>query len=205
MKINYLIKKIKLLIQTESEDLLKNLIEAIGKQYPDYIYDKDVFYEYIKNFHDLSMCLTDYLPKSPNSYYSAETNSAKGGECGLYVHILNEDINLNNFSEYLKEFQEISGEICVSNFDDEQHITRRSTIGLILSGTPTKTFDCDCWSEIGKDGKRYATRLDSYSNRSESWIIPKNSKIVGLVYNDNMQDFAISESIKNELNITIKI
>ena len=142
---------------------------------------------------------------NPGIEYQEITTSGRenADDKGMYVHMLNQHID--NFSDFINDFKKIDGEICVSEIGDEQ-LTRFSEakLGLILRGTPTATFTCDCWSELDSNGRRYATRSDSYSNRSESWLIPANSEIVGIVYSDKSFDDAekLSKICKAELFVS---
>ena len=133
-------------------------------------------------------CIDYYSSESAQIYNSrvwADYKSSKT-EKGLYVHVINVDINLSSFQDEIDKIMSISGEICVSDLVDNQFSTRNSKIALILSGTPTHSFPCDVWSyQITKGkfaGKRGMTRDVSCSDRNESWIIPSHCKLWGIAY-----------------------
>ena len=113
----------------------------------------------------------------------------KDGEEAVYVHMLNSD--MADIVEAIGNIKGIDGEICVSNIGDDQFSIRNTKIGLMFQGKPSKTFECDCWSHTKEDGTRYATRIESHSNRNESWLVPAKSKLMAVVYNDNSYPMAL--------------
>jgi len=136
--------------------------------------------------------LSQSLPRNPSDYYHYETQTGRNNaaQYGMYCHIINKDININDICAEINHISQISGEICVSDIYDQQFTCRKNVIGLILQGKPTATFDCDCWSSIDKKtGRRYATELNGNARRSESWIIPSNCKIIAVVCSDNMYQY----------------
>lgn len=117
-------------------------------------------------------------------------NGGKDGEEAVYVHMLNSNLG-EDIVEAIGNIRNIAGEICVSDIGDDQFSVRKTKIGLLFQGKPSRTFECDCWSYTKADGTRYATRLESYSNRNESWLVPAKSKILAVVYNDRSYELAL--------------
>jgi len=99
-------------------------------------------------------------------------NAAKKG---IYIHMMNKGMD--------DGFSSITGEICASELGDWFLTRGKGTVGVLLSGTPTASFNHDCWSVIDSDGTRRATRpYDHYcSHRTEHWLIPSQCKIIGFV------------------------
>lgn len=101
---------------------------------------------------------------------------------GLYVHMLNKDIAIDDIKSSIADFMAIDGEVCFSEIGDEQFSNRKTKIGLIVEGRPTFQSDCDCWSITGKNGKRKATRVESWTERNETWLVPAETKAFGIVF-----------------------
>ena len=108
--------------------------------------------------------------------------AAKNLKKALYVHVFNKDVDIQNLFDSINDFMEIQGEVCCSEIGDEQFTTRRNKVAVILEGQATAQFSCDCWSKLLPSGKRYATRRESETDRSETWVVPANCKLWGLAY-----------------------
>lgn len=186
----YTLKKIKNLKDNHksvySESLIQNLENALAKWSKKNNYMFSFFY---RDPGDYRKCgLRNSLPISYSEYYSFITDKGlKNIKKGWYVHIINKDINVE-LKDYLEKFIKISGEVCFADFENQQLHYRESCYGVVMEGTPTHSFDFDCYSQIDKrNNKRYATSESYATWREEHWLIPSKSKIKALIYNDKTE------------------
>ncbi len=128
------------------------------------------------------------LVESARDYYNYETEQGSAPVKGCYCHIINPDVSLKSF---LPDFLAISGDVCFSDIccNNSFLSLRPSVYGVVMLGTPRKSFDYDCWSVADSKGLRYATKRDYEGNvqRSEHWLAPTKNNLVGLVYNDHTE------------------
>ena len=166
------------IIYGTTDSLFLSLEKAVSRLSEKNGYSFDSFFE----IGGQESSLEDSLPMNISDL-------GKEGEEAVYVHMLNSDIQ--DIVGAIGNVKDINGEICVSNIGDDQFSIRNTKIGLLFHGKPSKTFECDCWSYTKADGTRYATRLESYSNRNESWLVPAKSKLMAVVYNDKSYPMAL--------------
>lgn len=102
------------------------------------------------------------------------------------IHVLNNDIDFDAIDEYIKDFSEISGEICASLLGDDLYTSRKGLLAVYMLAQPTAIYEADCWSRTIKSGPAKGRRIahecfTGNPDRHELWVIPKNSRIIGIV------------------------
>jgi hypothetical protein len=192
----YTIKKLEKFNFNIEDSLVRNLESSILK-----VADKQgltfVGFGYESISGNSTEIIEWWLPVKLEEAYSeiTETGRSNAADKGFYVHIVNNDINLNRIEEEIQRFSSIEGEICVSDFGDNYHNPRKSTLGIVLEGKPTASFDYDCWSVVNEQtGSRVATYRGNPS-RNEHWIIPAKSKIVALIVSENIYPYVAKAKV----------
>lgn len=110
-----------------------------------------------------------------------------GAKAGLYVHVLNRlpVWTQDAVTKAVDALMACSGEVCASDIGDQQFSIRAQTIGVILQGQPTASFNYDCWSFVVASrgpyaGLRVPGEKIGDGERSEHWLVPTRCKIWGL-------------------------
>ena len=134
------------------------------------------------------------LPFDPSVEYSEITESYKGGSHGWYIHVVNDTVD--DLIEYINEFSKIDGVVCFSDLDDQLFRQRRSTIAVIVSGTPTHSFPFDCWSLRPANSKARFATSEGNQNRNEYWISPIQCRIEALVCCERTEEEVLRASKK---------
>lgn len=154
--------------------------------------DDDIDYESFVSMVDIVITGTHYYWDWESEYYpilmdgivQANRWSMPVSD-GLYVHVCNRTLDMNNLSSCVDTISSIDGEICVTDLIDNHFSTRQSSIALIFRGTPTYRFDYDCWSRVVTKGRYAGKRIPTRENgtyRYESWIVPTDCKLWGIAY-----------------------
>jgi hypothetical protein len=129
-----------------------------------------------------SVSLEESLPATLSFTFRYTTAEGEGGTYGWYVHVFNEHIE--DLGTYVRAFEQIEGQVCFSDLGDNLHNPRRTTVAIIMAGTPTHSFNYDCWSFVDPaTGLRYATEHGNPA-RWEYWIRPAQAEAKMLVYCD---------------------
>ena len=125
--------------------------------------------------------------------YGRKNAAAKG----LYVHVFNKAVIS---AQYLREFAQITGEVCFSDLGDELLNQRSSTFGVVMRAKPTASFAFDCWSDVDQHGIRFATAKGN-PGRNEHWIIPADAELVALFCDDSISGDV--EIVAKELGVPV--
>jgi len=116
---------------------------------------------------------------------------------GLYVHVFNKAVLS---AQYVREFAQITGEVCFSDLGDQLLEQRRSTFGVVMRAKPTASFAFDCWSDIDQHGMRFATAKGN-PGRNEHWIVPADAEMVALFCDESIS--GDTEIIAKELGVPV--
>lgn len=94
-----------------------------------------------------------------------------------FLHVVNGYVS----PEEVMEIQNISGEICVSEVEDNHLKTHKGAfLGLLFHGQPVKLYGQDVWSEVDMIGRRLCG--DHWgSDRIEAWLVPARCRFLGVV------------------------
>ena len=101
---------------------------------------------------------------------------------GVWIHT--PKIRPRGWRKALQETLEIDGEICVSSINNSPEIFRATwrPFALVFQGKVRAYYDHDCWSVVGKDGRRIATeRL--HSSHDEGFLNPQEAEFRGILVN----------------------
>jgi len=129
--------------------------------------------------------LEESFPVSPSDFDWA-TEKGKVGKHGYYIHMVNTVyMCTENIISSVHELKQTSGDVCFSDFGDNLFYGNagESHWGIVVEGTPKKSFPYDCHSYKTSEGHRFATvGYRENSSRSEHWIDISLCSIIGLVY-----------------------
>jgi hypothetical protein len=157
---------------TMADDLLPYIAHLLPK---DLVVQKSIFRD---DDTRITLYVTEKVPKEKRKYRLQPAH-------GKWIHVVRHGLG-GNLEDYIRWFSQIRGEVCVSETQgDDLLLANKYPLCLMIEGTPTNLFSRDIWSKIDPwSGRRIVPpNAPIGAHRAEGFIIPVNSKVVGVATN----------------------
>ena len=134
----------------------------------------DEFYSYMWEL------TANYLSSQWNVNWDIGEVEIKLDVQGDWIHVMNDDVNLDN----LLDIRQVNGEICVSILGEQNLFHTRNTLfAAVFHGCCEVMFDRDVYSWVDSNGRRrIGDQLGSH--RTEGGLIPSNNQLRGFIIED---------------------
>jgi len=125
----------------------------------------------------------EYCGSGEEGWWTSYNRTLPG--CGREVtdiHVVNEDVH--DVVSWVENFLAIDGEVCFSQLGDSYYHTRKTFLGVVISGKLIAGYDVDVWSSTcPMTGRRIIGPRDG-SARTEDWLVPMECRLVRVLTSD---------------------
>lgn len=105
----------------------------------------------------------------------------RNGEMGRWLHVVNEYVDPEQVVDYVRDFQQIKGEVCWSQVVDNHLVARGNLLALVFEGPARAVWDQDVWSRVCPLTGRRVLGDRTGGNRTEAWMVPSEAKLVYVI------------------------